>query len=282
MILKPIIGNEPARSLGEGAHSRVDYFETSHYGSKGMFSPFSPAPWRMMGEIEKSSTARPGIRCESLNDAWVLYYRLTQIELKANVGNSSGSYPRWYASSATAKTCTRRVDPELWLEWNHEIVNDYGYEYKKMTCPPLHLSSSDLIDQWESLPKVFKDSCFMIDYTYDQVYDHSETIVRMWPLWYWETENGARTGAVYLVVNCSYSARYYKSMNQYYALNIHLGRDYKYPGTIGTIRNFIIKKTAFDINFELYGSYYATNLGTAGLDTPTLSQPQIYYQGAWS
>lgn len=282
--LKPVVGNWPAVHL-KNAWSRMTvgtWCDYNHYGTKGMFSPFAWAPWSMRGTIEQGSLYRPGIRCSSVTDAWRLYYGLKVIQLSDASGSTVGT-PRWQGSNAEAKLLTRRVDPDLWLAWNHVMVGEDGYEYKKFSKPPLWVVTPREIKMWEDLPPVGKETHFMEDIYNEETgdYETSESGVRMWPWWYAETSGGRLTGAVYLQVSCGFGGRYYQKGGNYYAIQVYLGCNRYYFSYQTNPKTFNVNKEACGVSFELYGCYFATKAGNLGLGTPSLTQPESRFKGDW-
>lgn len=284
--LKPISGTFPADHLRQGWEkmSVGDYYQFGHYGTKGMFSPFAWAPWRMRGTIEKGSMYRPGIRCACVSDAWKLFYGLTRIELSDASGRTSG-VPRWQASGAVRVIATRRADPDVWLEWYHVEESDgAGGTYKKFSRPPEVLTTArDVKKWWDMLPARTED-WFMSD-SYDEEsgeYLGSDFKVRWWPWWYAETSGGKLTGAVYMQITSGFSGRYYRYASSYYNIQVALGcQPYYYDYQVQP-KTFTIKKQACGVSFDLYGCYFATKSGNLGLSTPVLTYPAQRYQGAWA
>ena len=283
--LKPIIGTFPADNLRQGWTKMTggDYWQYNHYGTKGMFSPFAWAPWRMRGTIEQGSKYKPGIRCASLSDAWKLFYGLTRIELADASGRTSG-VPRWQASGAGRVVVTRRADPDLWLNWNYVEESDgVGGTYKKFSRPPEVLTTRKDVKKWWDILPARQEDWFMSD-TYDDngEYLGSEAKVRWWPWWYAETSAGKLTGAVYMQISSGFSGRYYRYASSYYAIQVSLGCHPCYYDYAVQPKTFVINKQACGVSFELYGCYFATRLGNLGLSTPTLTEPQKRFQGEWS
>lgn len=282
--LRPIVGNFPAEHLSQAwiQMSVGKYEDWNHYSTKGMFSPFAWAPWRMRGTIEEGSKFRPGIRCASVSDAWKLYYGLTTIELSDVSGSKYGT-PRWDASGATAVKATRRADPDLWLAWNHVDVDDgAGGTYQEFSRPPEVLMTIRDAKKWDDLPPAGKEIHFMEDlHDGDGVYSNSRSRVRMWPWWYAETSGGELTGAVFLQVAHGFSGRYYLYASSYYHIQCYLGCQPYYFAYETQPKTFTISKQACGVNFELYGCYFATKGGNLGLKTPDIQAPKGRFEGAW-
>lgn len=282
--LRPFAGDFAADQLRNSWQKMTvgTYEDWNHYGTKGMFSPFACSPWRMQGTIEKGSKFRPGIRCNSMSDAWRLFYGLSRIELSDASGTISG-VPRWQASGATAVTLTRRVDPVLWLAWNHVDVDDgWGGVYQQFSRPPEALSGVKKIKKWMDVLPWSGEDHFMRDVYYDGVYQGSESPVRWWPNWYAEVVSGQPTGAVYMRVESGFSGRYYKNSSTWYHIQCYLGCKRYYADYDVQHKTFTKKKTACEVDFELYGCYFATKAGNLGLGTPELTDPQKRFDGVWS
>ena len=281
--LKPFAGNFVADHLRQSwtRMSLGTYNDWNHYGTKGMFAPFAWGPWRFRGAVEAGSQYRPGIRCASVSDAWRLYYGLTRIVLADVTGKTSG-VPRWQASGAGEMVCTRRADPDLWLAWNHVDRDDGGGGvYQEYSRPPEMLVTHKDVKRWDDLPPVGREGFFMEDvYDWEGNYDTTVSRLRLWPWWYAETQGGVPTGAVHLVVANSFSGRYYRGTG-YFAIQCYLGCQRYYYSYEVQPRTFVISKQACGVSFQLYGCYFATKLGSLGLATPLLTDPQKRFEGSW-
>lgn len=284
--LKPFPGDFSVRRLRRAweEHEREWWL----YGTWGEGFPFSPAPMRNMGEIEKSSQFRPGVRCASLSDAYKLYYGLTSVNFPEAQGSQGKPLVEgWRASGMDGFTLKRYVNRSLWEEWYGETrMGEWGEEFY-VTRPYKELTTRKEIMLWsmagiDSMEGRFSE--MEEDGLQPTARGHGDLVLL--PYWYWETSGGKRTGAVYVDVNKQGAGYYYRKISGvwvYYRIMCRLGCQPTPDDSGGHVyRTFTLPKQACGVSFEVYGCYYANVNSNAGRNTPYVAEVERYYSGEWS
>lgn len=164
------------------------------FGTGGPKLSGLPTPSGMACEISPGAQYRPGLRVNSINDAWKIFNALTSMNTPA-LSISSGS--TGWKTSVPARTYYRSYNQSIWEKWYLDGQGGVSRPYK-------HMDQAGIRD-WPYLPPD-REGDLLATYS-----DYSLTYFALSP---WYIEKG--TGAVYLDLKASVGGKYQRRVGSGY------------------------------------------------------------------